>query len=744
MISKELELALNEAIKSAEVSKHEFVSVEHILRALLNRTEVATIIGDCGGSVSELVTDLENYFENKLEKADIQNESPQPTIAFQRVLQRAAHQVISSGRNQIPCSIVLLAILAEEESFASYFLRKQKITKLELMKRISDNPSLPAPEENPSTGGASSSEESKQGDSEKSYLENFTTNLCDLVRQKKVDPIIGRETEITRLIQILCRRKKHNALLIGDAGVGKTAVVEGLAHQIVAGDVPEKLQNAEIYCARIDNLVAGTKYRGDFEKRLKGLFKELSDQPGSILFLDEIHTVVGAGSASGSIDAANILKQPIANDQFRCIGATTHREFRKSLENDPAITRRFEQVKIDEPSDDVTLKIIERIRPLYEDFHAIKFSGHALTSIISLTNRYLRSRKQPDKSIDLIDEIGSFFSSKAKRTKPTKVTVRHVREAVARMAHVPSEELKEEDVQDLKNLEPNLKRKVYGQDHAISALVASISLAKAGLRDVDRPTGSFLFAGPTGVGKTELAKQLATELGIGFCRFDMSEYMEKHAVSKLIGAPPGYVGFEEGGRLTDRINQQPYSLVLLDEIEKAHPDIHAILLQIMDYGTLTDANGRETDFRNTFIVMTTNASAEEFARSGIGFSRDNSSDKPTEKSLSSYFTPEFRNRLDKILFFNQLTQEHIREIAEKFVSELAKKLGSKGVELAVTDSAYHWLATHGYSEKYGARPMRRLIENELALPISKKILFEPKDGSQTITVNCRDDKITIE
>jgi ATP-dependent Clp protease ATP-binding subunit ClpA len=719
MIGKDLEESLNLAVKEAEARGHEYVTVEHVLYAICENPLAKELIEGCGGSIQQLKTDLHLFLEEKIEAKKLEKgKSPKPTIGFHRILQRSAEQVFSSGKEVIHCDAILIAIFSEEESFAAYYLKKQELSRFDMVQFVShgmgkekllSNPQQQDDEQNPKP--------------KKSYLALYTVDLCEKARQNQIDPVIGRKDEIERTIQILCRRRKNNPIYIGDAGVGKTAITEGLANKIVAGDVPAALKKVQIYALDLGLLIAGTRYRGDFEQRLKGVLAEIKEKDRGILFIDEIHTVMGAGAVSGGgLDASNILKPLLSSGEISCIGATTHKEFRQFFESDQAIARRFQKIVIDEPSVSDGIKILNGLKSHYEGFHSVRYTPNAIIAAVEMSHLYIKDRHLPDKAIDVIDEAGALFSSKNK--KNALISKNEIRLVISKMARIPLQKISPSQKHQLLELATQLKSQVFGQDHVIEAVEKVIHMSKAGLASSDRPMGSFLFSGPTGVGKTELAKKLAEILGVPLIRFDMSEYMEKHAVSKLIGSPPGYVGYEEGGVLTEKIQKTPHSVLLLDEIEKAHPDIHNLLLQVMDHGTLTDSNGRSVDFRGVILIMTTNVGAKDMMRESIGFSRPNSVSDGAQAGIKEAFSPEFRNRIDQTLVFLPLKEEVMAEIVEKFLKDVQNQLKEKKILLDVNADAKKWLAQKGYDPLMGARPMKRLVDEKIRQPLAKKILFE--------------------
>jgi len=758
MIGRELESSLNLAVAEAQRRGHEYVTVEHILYSLLSNPDAERTIRACGGVIDNTRNDLEDFFETKLEKIKA-SEVPKPTIGFQRVLQRAAQQVISAGKDTINGDAVLLSIFGERESHALYFLEKQDISRLDIVRfiahgivkegiefedsRISPKSMGQGDERSRSESRDSQGEgvegEGDDGDKKvkKSALEAFTVNLCKKALAGKIDPLVGRDQELERTIQVLCRRRKNNPLYVGEAGVGKTAIAEGLAKRIVENKVPEVLKGCVVYSLDLGSMLAGSKFRGDFEERLKSLIKSLTKDPKAILFIDEIHTIVGAGSVSGgSLDASNILKPSLSNGDIRCIGSTTYKEFRQHFESDHAMTRRFQKIDIDEPGRDDTVKILEGLKASYELHHNVRYSKSAIKAAVDLSIKHMRDKKLPDKAIDIMDEVGASFA--AKNLKPTaedprSVSVADIKSVVARMARVPEDRIASSEKEALHSLGERLKAKVFGQDEAVGIMESAIRLSRSGMGDDSKPIGSFLFSGPTGVGKTELSKQLAEMLGAELIRFDMSEYMERHTVSRLLGAPPGYVGYEAGGLLTDAIHRNPHAILLLDEIEKAHPDVYNILLQVMDHGTLTDANGRQTDFRNVVLIMTTNIGAYEMSARGIGFGELSGPQSGKEQdALKKAFTPEFRNRLDAIISFYHLPESIMLQIVDKFFDEVVEKAKVQKVEVQISAEARSFLAKKGYYPAMGARPMKRLIQEEVKKPLSEIILFSESKGSRYI------------
>ena len=725
MLSKELEFTLNLAFKEARDKRHEFLTVEHLLLALTDNPAALEVLRACGADLDALRKDLEAFVDETTPLLPANdNRETQPTLGFQRVLQRAILHVQSSGKKEVSGANVVVAIFSEQESQAVYLLHKQNISRLDAVNFISHGISKVAGEE----GAGESESTSEEGEvSEETAnakpLESFATNLNVRAREGKTDPLIGRRHEVERTIQVLCRRRKNNPLYVGEAGVGKTAIAEGLAKLIEDGEVPEVLADATIYSLDLGALVAGTKYRGDFEKRLKSLLSQLKKEPHAVLFIDEIHTIIGAGSASGGVmDASNLLKPMLATGELKCIGSTTYQEYRGVFEKDRALARRFQKIDVAEPTVDETVQILRGLKSRFESHHGVRYTHRALESAAELAAKYITDRYLPDKAIDVIDEAGANLRLLPPSKKKKTVSVGDVETIVAKMARIPPKRVSTSDMRLLETLEKDLKRVIFGQDEAIDTLATTIKMSRAGLRDTEKPVGSFLFAGPTGVGKTEVTRQLAEVMGINMIRFDMSEYMERHTVSRLIGAPPGYVGFDQGGLLTEEVLKHPHSVVLLDEIEKAHPDVFNLLLQVMDHGSLTDNNGRHADFRNVILVMTTNAGAEEQSRRSIGFTpQDQSSD--ALEVIRKQFTPEFRNRLDAIIQFNGLAAEVIQRVAEKFIRELRHQLAEKRVTLEVSDAARGWLAEQGYDPKMGARPMARLIQDKLKRPLADELLF---------------------
>ena len=721
MLSSELEFCLNEAFQRARDRRHEFMTVEHLLLALLDIPKVHEILKACDANIPELRRQLAECVDEQTPRlADDDDTDVQPTLGFQRVLQRAVFHVQSSGKKEVSGSNVLVAIFSEKQSQAVYFLNLQDITRLDVVNFISHG--LP---QVPGDGGEEEPDAQLESDAdvEKSPLDLYATNLNEQAIQGKIDPLIGRELEIERTVQILCRRRKNNPLYVGEAGVGKTALDEGLARMITEERVPEVLRDCTIYALDMGTLIAGTKYRGDFEKRLKGVIAEISEDPGAILFIDEIHTVIGAGAASGGVmDASNLIKPVLANGEIRCIGSTTYAEYRGIFEKDHALARRFQKIDVPEPSIEETVAILKGLKSRFEEHHGIHYENAALESAAELSARHINDRHLPDKAIDVMDEAGANLRLKPVAERSELVTVEMIENIVAKMARIPAKSVSASDRDALRTLERDLKLTIFGQDRAIEALSSAIKMSRSGLREEEKPIGAFLFAGPTGVGKTEVTRQLAMSMGVELLRFDMSEYMERHTVSRLIGAPPGYVGFDQGGLLSEAVSKNPHAVVLLDEIEKAHPEVFNLLLQVMDHGTLTDNNGRKADFRNIILVMTTNAGAGEMSRASIGFTQqDHSSDGMTV--INKSFSPEFRNRLDTIIQFASLDIDSIKRVVDKLVVELEAKLGNNNVTLELDDEAREWIAERGYDPKMGARPMARVIQEQIKRPLAEELLF---------------------
>ncbi len=743
MLNKELEAALNQAFREAREKDHEFMTVEHLLLALLDNDSARDVLTACGADMNALRRDLQAFLEETTPLLPPNDErETQPTLGFQRVLQRAVFHVQSSGKQEVTGANVLVAIFSEQESQAVYFLKRQDISRLDVVNYIAHGISKIGEDEGQAGEGVAGNEEG--GDTRQSPLEQFTSNLNELARAGKIDPLIGRKHEIERTIQILCRRRKNNPLFVGEAGVGKTALAEGLAKMIVDGEVPEILRDATIYSLDMGTLLAGTKYRGDFEKRLKAILAQLKREEGAILFIDEIHTIIGAGAASGgAMDASNLVKPVLASGELKCIGSTTYQEYRGIFEKDRALARRFQKVDVKEPSVEETVQILEGLKSRFEEHHEVRYTRQALRTAAELAERYINDRHLPDKAVDVIDEAGANQRMQPASKRRKTIGVREVESVVSKIARIPPKSVSRDDKQALRNLERDLKLVIYGQDEAIESLATAIKLARSGLSSEHKPIGSFLFAGPTGVGKTEVTRQLARTLGIELIRFDMSEYMERHTVSRLIGAPPGYVGYDQGGLLTEEINKHPHAVLLLDEIEKAHPDVFNLLLQVMDHGTLTDNNGRKADFRNVIIVMTSNAGADRLDRPSIGFTQQDHSTDTTEV-INKVFSPEFRNRLDGIIQFRALQPDTIGKVVDKFIFELEGQLEEKGVTLSVDDEARTWLALHGYDPKMGARPMARTIQEHIKKPLAEELLFGKLAQGGHIAISIRDDALHFE
>jgi len=743
MFTKDLEMCLMAAQSEAIDRRHEYLCVEHILYALLHNDAGLNIIRSCGGDTNLIKQDLEDFFSQQEEVNE--NKLPRQTKAVQRVLHLAIMHVNSSGKASADVGDVLVAIHRESRSYASYFLQKQDITRLDLLNYISHGIAKVTAEEEKSDGHdyeGGEDEEGQQPRQEQNPLELYTQNLTRQAEEKRIDPLIGRENEINRSLQILCRRRKNNPIYVGDPGVGKTAVAEGLALKIFSGDVPVMLEGAEVFALDIGSLLAGTKFRGDFEQRIKAVLKALEKRPGSILFIDEIHTIIGAGATSGgSMDVSNLLKPALAKGEIRCIGSTTFDEYKKIFEKDRALSRRFQKIDILEPTLAETIKILKGLKSRYENHHQLRYTSGSLKIAAELSEKYINERYLPDKAIDVIDEAGSMVRLRS-GTKRKTVGVPDIEKVVASMARVPIERMNSTDKDKLRDLEKELKMQVFGQDEAIGILVQSIKRSRAGLHHPEHPIGSFLFTGPTGVGKTELAKQLAFIMGISFERFDMSEYMEKHTVSRLIGAPPGYVGFDQGGLLTDAVRKNPHCVILLDEIEKAHPDIFNILLQVMDHATLTDNNGREADFRNVVLVMTSNVGAKEMSSGTIGFG-ENSPKAPSKKAIEKVFSPEFRNRLDNTISFAGLQEEVVLMVVEKMLVELEVKLQHQKVIINVTEAAKTWLAKKGYDPVFGARPMGRTIQREIETVLADEVLFGKLENGGEVSIGLKKDQLNF-
>jgi ATP-dependent Clp protease ATP-binding subunit ClpA len=738
--SQSLETALHRALEYANERKHEYATLEHLLLALIDDRDAAGVMRACNVDLDALRSRITEYLDTELGSLEVRGPSEaQPTTGFQRVIHRAVVHVQSSGRDEVTGANVLIAMFAERESHAAFFLQEQDMTRFDAVQYISHGiakrPGMSEPRPvrgvDEDTGGGEGSEGKKTG---ADALNTYCVNLNRKAREGKIDPLIGREAEVLRTIQVLCRRQKNNPLFVGDSGVGKTAIAEGLARKITKGEVPDVLRNATIFALDMGALLAGTRYRGDFEERLKAVMKEIEHYEGAILFIDEIHTVIGAGATSGgAMDASNLLKPALQSGTVRCIGSTTYKEYRQHFEKDRALVRRFQKIDIKEPTIEDSIEILKGLKPYFEAYHKLKYTNDAITAAVELSAKYIHDRKLPDKAIDVIDETGAsqMLVPEAKRKK--KITVKEVEATVATMARIPPKTITKSDADVLANLEKDLKRLVFGQDKAIEALASAIKLARAGLREPEKPIGCYLFSGPTGVGKTEVARQLANLMGVELLRFDMSEYMEKHTVSRLIGAPPGYVGFDQGGLLTDGVDQHPHSVLLLDEIEKAHPDLFNILLQVMDHGKLTDHNGKQVDFRNVILIMTTNAGASDLAKAPMGFNRSKREGEDQE-AIGKLFTPEFRNRLDAVIAFSGLPPEIIAKVVEKFIFQLEAQLADRGVMIELSEEATKWLAEKGYDEKFGARPLARVIQEHIKRPLADELLFGKLEQGGTVKV----------
>ena len=732
--SRTLEHTLRRALSLANEHEHEYVTLEHLLMSLIDDDDAAGVMHACKVDLDKLRLNLDSYLRNELESLRVQNrdhEEPRPTAGFQRVLQRAMLHVDSSGGREVTGANVLVALFSERESHAAYFLQEQDMTRYDAVNFIAHGlPKRAGAAQPRPVRGANEAEDGervvKQGSE---ALAAYCVNLNKKAKEGKIDPLIGREQEVLRAIQILCRRQKNNPLLVGDPGVGKTAIAEGLARKINEKQVPEVLADATIFSLDMGALLAGTRYRGDFEERLKSVMKELENHKNAVLFIDEIHTVIGAGATSGgAMDASNLLKPALQNGGLRCMGSTTYKEYRQHFEKDRALARRFQKIDVNEPSIPDAIKILMGLKPYFEEFHKVKYTDDAVKAAVELSARHMGDRKLPDKAIDVIDESGASMMLLPQDKRKQMIDVAEVEEVVSRMARIPPKSVSKNDSEMLASLPTDLKRVVFGQDPAIDQLAAAIKMARAGLREPQKPIGSYLFAGPTGVGKTEVARSLANVMGIELLRFDMSEYMERHTVSRLIGAPPGYVGYDQGGLLTDGVDQHPHCVLLLDEIEKAHPDLFNILLQVMDHGSLTDANGKKVDFRNVILIMTTNAGAADAAKQGIGFGRGKK-DEENEEAIKRLFSPEFRNRLDAVIHFGGLPPEVVRNVVQKFIIQLEGQLAERNVQIEISDKAADWLATRGYDESFGARPLSRLIQEQVKKPMADELLFgKLKDG----------------
>jgi ATP-dependent Clp protease ATP-binding subunit ClpA len=757
MLSRNLEQTLHRALGLANDRRHEYATLEHLLLALGEDADATTVLRACGVDVDRLKRELTEFLDKDLAGlVSDRTGDPKPTAGFQRVVQRAAIHVQSSGRDEVTGANVLVALFSERESHAVYFLQLQDMTRLDAVNFISHGIAkapgrsqprpvqgqAPTPEEN--AGKEEREEKPRGGNRNQDALSTYCVNLNKRAQAGKIDPLIGRDHEIERTIQILCRRTKNNPLYVGDPGVGKTAIAEGLAKRIVEGDVPEVLAKSTIYSLDMGSLLAGTRYRGDFEERLKAVVNELEAQPGSILFIDEIHTVIGAGATSGgAMDASNLLKPALAQGTLRCVGSTTYKEYRNHFEKDRALVRRFQKIDVNEPSIEDTVKILQGLKTNYEKHHKVKYTPEAIRAAVELSAKYIHDRKLPDKAIDVIDEVGASRMLVPENKRKKTVTLKDVEEVVAKIARIPPKSVSADDKETLRTLERDLKGMVFGQDRAIEALSAAIKLSRAGLRDPEKPIGNYLFSGPTGVGKTEVAKQLSKTLGIELLRFDMSEYMERHSVSRLIGAPPGYVGFDQGGLLTDGIDQHPHCVLLLDEIEKAHPDLYAILLQVMDHGKLTDHNGKTVDFRNVILIMTTNAGAADMQKAAIGFGSEVRKGED-EEAVKRMFTPEFRNRLDAVIPFAGLSPEIVAQVVEKFVMQLEAQLADRNVTIELSSAAKEWLAERGYDPLYGARPLARVIQEHIKKPLAEELLFGKLVKGGAVKVNLLDGVLSFD
>ena len=752
--SNTLEQAIHAALALANARSHEFATLEHLLLSLLEEPDAVRVMKACNVNLDDLRQSLEEYIEEDLSNlvTDVEGSEAVPTAAFQRVVQRAAIHVQSSGRAEVTGANVLVAIFAERESNAAYFLQEQDMTRYDAVNYIAHGVAKnPAFGENRPVQGAdepaedhTAAAEPSDGAEKETALAKYCVDLNAKAREGDVDPLIGRDSEVERCIQVLCRRRKNNPLLVGDPGVGKTAIAEGLAHRIVEGNTPEVLANTTIYSLDMGALLAGTRYRGDFEERLKAVVTELEAHPDAVLFIDEIHTVIGAGATSGgAMDASNLLKPALQGGKLRTMGSTTYKEFRQHFEKDRALSRRFQKIDVNEPTVEDSIKILKGLKPYFEDHHSVKFTADAIKTAVDLSARYINDRKLPDKAIDVIDEAGAAQHLVPESKRRKTIGVKEIEAVVAKIARIPPKNVTKNDAELLKDLEASLKRVVFGQDTAIEALSSAIKLSRAGLREPEKPIGNYLFAGPTGVGKTEVAKQLADTLGVELLRFDMSEYMEKHAVSRLIGAPPGYVGFDQGGLLTDGVDQHPHCVLLLDEIEKAHPDVYNILLQVMDHGQLTDHNGRTVNFRNVVLIMTSNAGAMEQAKEAIGFGRDRRTGEDTA-AIERMFTPEFRNRLDAVISFGSLPKEVILQVVEKFVLQLEAQLMDRNVHIELTRPAAEWLADKGYDDKMGARPLGRVIQEHIKKPLAEELLFGKLAKGGLVKVAIKDGELDLQ
>jgi len=753
MLSKNLEISLHRALALAKKYRHEYATLEHLLYALTDDPDAAAVMRGCGISLPDIKKHISDFMENELTSLVVEEvEESRPTAGFQRVIHRAAIHVQSAGKSEVTGANVLVALFSERDSHAVYFLQEQELTRLDVVNYIShgivkyaDNQKIAEwkqdldPEDIESLEKPQASKEKEKTDA----LSQYCVNLNKKAESGKTDILVGREEEVDRTVQILARRTKNNPLYVGDAGVGKTAIAEGLALRIIRNEVPTVLRNAVIFSLDMGSLLAGTRYRGDFEERMKAVIKEIEKIPGAILFIDEIHTIIGAGSTSGgALDACNLLKPALARGGFRCIGSTTYKEYKSSIEKDRALARRFQKIDVAEPSIENSIKILRGLKPYYEEHHQVRYSNTAIKAAVELSARYIPDRKLPDKAIDVLDEAGAAQMLLPEGRRKKTITNKEVEDIVAKIARMPAKTISMDDAETLRNLEKNLKLVVFGQDKAIEALASAIKMARAGLREEEKPIGNYLFTGPTGVGKTEVAQQLAVQMGMELVRFDMSEYMEKHAVSRLIGAPPGYVGFDQGGLMTDAVDKNPYCVILLDEIEKAHPDVYNILLQVMDYGRLTDSNGKEVNFRNAIIIMTSNAGAADVARAPIGFTKIDRAGEDKE-AISRAFTPEFRNRLDAIIGFDHLTPEVVAHVVNKFVFRLESQLADRNVTIQLDDKARKWLVDRGYDRANGARPMARLIAEKIKRPLADEVLFGKLTKGGTVKVTMADNELAF-
>ena len=744
--SRSLEQSLHRALAVANERHHEYATLEHLLLALIDDQDASAVMRACNVDLDKLRRSLVAYLESELENLITDGaEDSKPTAGFQRVIQRAVIHVQSSGREEVTGANVLVAIFAERESHAAYFLQEQDMTRYDAVNYISHGiAKRPGLTESRPTRGAEEETDSKSGDEPKKKgdaLEAYCVNLNKKAKDGKIDPLIGRDAEINRTMQVLCRRQKNNPLFVGEAGVGKTAIAEGLARRIVHGEVPDVLKGATVFSLDMGTLLAGTRYRGDFEERLKQVIKEIEAYPGAIMFIDEIHTVIGAGATSGgAMDASNLLKPALASGTIRCIGSTTYKEYRQYFEKDRALVRRFQKIDVNEPSVPDAIEILKGLKPYFEEYHKLKYTNEAIKAAVELSSRYIHDRKLPDKAIDVIDESGAAQMLLPESRRKKTIGIKEIETTISTMARIPAKTVSKDDAEVLRHLEQTLKTVVYGQDKAIDALSASIKLARAGLREPEKPIGCYLFSGPTGVGKTEVAKQLAASLGVELIRFDMSEYMERHTISRLIGAPPGYVGFDQGGLLTDGVDQHPHCVLLLDEIEKAHPDLFNVLLQVMDHGKLTDHNGKQVDFRNVILIMTTNAGAADMAKQAYGFTRTKR-EGDDQEAINRMFAPEFRNRLDATITFAHLSQDVIAKVVEKFVLQLEAQLGDRNVTIELSEEATRWLIASGYDELMGARPMARVIQEHIKKPLADEVLFgHLKSGGHVRVVVDKDEQ----